>query len=365
MWQRGNLRINITISILRQGYNFITVAHETPEGMQITKPLKFFYDNSNSRPALEHEISFTEESIISDKYISGVRYYSIGDMFALSLSAYRMFQNTFNQIPLKLSFPGIVELDIEYNHADVTGPENPPRSGDFFDFNSILSINEFNEYSINAKLLAETFDPFGDGEKVYTGDNNILVNTYINNSTDLIEYFCDEQFRLPIENYNIIPSFRSGVWNNKSILLNGNALVFNKELYYPSINFSSHKPAQSANYSGFSGDQVYIRSFYKRTPKNNGVLTIDGITLPELLTSAIKIDIKLPTQTGWMSLNKQYDVSTFTGIDGDGCLLSFADNKYTYSSGTFSTANSGFMVIIRITLSPQSPKISYIEMGGW
>jgi len=95
-------------------------------------------------------------------------------------------------------------------------------------------------------------------------------------------------------------------------------------------------------------------------------MTINGITLAELLTNQILIDLKLPGQTGWLSLNKNYDVSVFTGSDGDGCLLISSGNTFTYSSGTFSTANSGYMVIVRITLPSASvPELTYMEMGGW
>jgi len=366
MWQRGKVRINVTISILRQGYNYFTILHETPDGSQISKPLKFFYDNANSRPSLEQDISCDEETLISQKYVSGIRYYSIGDQFRTSLSAYRIFQNTYNQIPLTLTLPGMRKLDVEYNHPDVTGPQNPPRTGDFFDFNGILTLDEFNEYSINARLHAETFDPFGAGEDGYSGSNNVLVNTFTNGSTDLIEYFRDEIFRLPTDNYDSVPSQRSHIWNSQDHLLNGNALLFDRKLKYANINFSGYRPAQTANYSGFTGPQTYYRAFYKKTPRNSGILTINGITLAELLTSKLLIDIKLPGQTGWLSLNKNYDVSVFTGSDGDGCLLISSDNTFTYSSGTFSTANSGFMVIVRITLPSASvSELTYMEMGGW
>lgn len=366
MWQRGRVRINVTISILRQGYNYITIMHESPDGTQITQPLKFFYDNANSRPTIEQDISLEEELLISTKYVSGVRYYSIGDQFRTALSAYRIFQNTYNQIPLKLDFPGMREVDIEYNHVDVTGPMNPPRTGDFFDFNSVLMLDEFNEYSINARLHAQTFDPFGAGQDAFSGSNNVLVNTFTNGSTDLIEYFRDEIYRLPSGDYDVPPSPRFGIWNSQSHLTNGSALLFDRKLKYANINFTGYRPTQTANYSTFTGSQTYYRAFYKRVPKNSGVLTINGLTLAELLTSQIKIDIKLPGQTGWLSLNKNYDVSVFTGADGDGCLLISSGNTFTYSSGTFSTANSGYMVVMKITLdSASTPELTYVEMGGW
>ena len=365
MWQRGTVRINVTSSILRQGYNYITVVHDTPEGRHTSSPLKIFLDNSNTRPGLEPDIIFRENTLVSEKYLSGVRYYSVGDSFDVSISAFRIFQNTFNQIPMKLSLPGMEQMEIAYNDAAVTGPMNPPRTGDFFDYNNTILLDAFNEYSINAKLHAETFDPFSTGAEGYSGNQNILVNTNISGSTDLVESFKDEQYRLPLGDYLTPPTARTGQWNSEAPLVNGNAIIYDGKLQYPSIDYASYKPAQSVNYSSFSGNQQYIRAFYKRVPRNSGTLTITGPTMQEILLGGCVIDIKLPGQTGWLSLNKRYDVAEFTGADGDGCLLSYTDGTYTYSSGTFSTANSGYMILIRITLGATTSPVTYIEMGGW
>ena len=101
----------------------------------------------------------------------------------------------------------------------------------------------------------------------------------------------------------------------------------------------------------------------KNTLRNNGIFVIDGITKNDLITNKITIDIKLPTQTGWLSLNKYYEVSEFDGVDGDGCLIDVVDNNFYYSSGVFSTAYSGFVAIMRITLPNDStPVLKYLEL---
>ena len=57
------------------------------------------------------------------------------------------------------------------------------------------------------------------------------------------------------------------------------------------------------------------------------------------------------------------EVSEFDGEDGDGCLIDSVDNKFYYSSGTFSTAYSGYTIIVRITLPNDSaPVIKYLEL---
>ena len=362
-WQKGQARINITGLLLRHGYNTVYLEHDLTDVKYRTRTLKFFYDNSGNRPYLDDTIVLEENQLNSTKYVSGIRYYSIGDRFRTTFSAFRVFNNTYAAIPVKFDMPGLQPVDIAYNHPNITGPASPPRIGDFFDFDGIITLNQFNEHSINAVISISTFDPFGSGGTGASSANNKLVNTFTNGSTDLIEYFRDEVFRLPAGEYNSTPSPRINVWQSQNLLTNGQALLFNNRLKYPNTNFTSFKPTQLANYESFSGAQRYYRSFYKQSAKNSGTLVINGITPIELVGNAVLIDLKLPTQTGWLSLNKNYDVSTFQGQDGDGCLLNVSGNQFAYSSGTFSTANSGFMVIVRITLPGSSaPELTYMEM---
>lgn len=139
-------------------------------------------------------------------------------------------------------------------------------------------------------------------------------------------------------------------------------MLFNKRLMYANTNFIGYKPDQIVDYSAFSQEQYYYRSLYDNNPKNNGTFMITGISEDNLIKNKLWIDIKLPGVTGWLSLNKYYDVSEFTGADGNGCLLRVEDNKFYFSFGSFSTANSGFMMIFRVKMINTSPNIEYLEL---
>jgi len=364
MWQKGRVRINITPGTLRQGYNYLYVVHESPAFNRRSLTLKLFLDTANARPYLATQKILQETNLISTKYCSGVRYYSIGDRFNVQFTGIGLFNNTYTMTPIEIDMPGLQPIDLEWNHEDATGYQTPPRLGDLYNFNGEIILNEYNEYDINAVMTIKTRDPFGQGEVATTTPVNRLVNTFTNGSTDLIEYFRDEIYRLPQDNYNIIPTQRVNVWNSQNLLMQNDALIFNKKLMYANLNFASgYKPNQVANYSTFTGQQRYFRSFYKPTARNGGRIQINGVTVQDITSNRILIDIKLPTQTGWLSLNKNYDVSVFTGSDGDGCLLKVEGNDYHYSSGTFSTANSGYMIIVRITLPTSNvPNVEYMEV---
>jgi len=366
LWQKGEARLNIVSAILRQGYNYIQLTHEVNSQTRTSLLIKLFYDISGSRPWIQNDNTLMDVSFLSNKYVSGVRYYSIGDSFQVTLTGRAMFNHTYIEYPLKLDMQGLKPIEVEWNHSSVTGISDPPSITEELELDMSFTLDEWNEYSIDAQLEMKGIDPFGEGVPEYSISANRLVNTYTNGSTDLIEYFRDELYRLPSDDYNFIPSPRKNNWNSQDLLSNGDALLFNRRLKYANINFTNgYRPSpQSADYSTFTGPQTYYRSFYKQTAKNSGKLILRGITQNDLLTSKILIDIKLPTVSGWLSLNSYYDETLFDGVDGDGCFLNVTNtDEFNYSTGILSTAHSGYTVVIRITLlDSSSPELEYMEM---
>lgn len=366
LWQRGRVRININPGDLRQGFNEIYLVHNLSTGTtHRSNTLKLFLDTANNRPELDPFVALENTALNSTKYLSGVRYFSIGDEFRLIYYGHKMFNNTYKQEPVHIDMPGLSPTDISWDHSDVSGVNDPPQIGDVMDFNGLLTLDEMNEYSINARMRIETYDPFGPGEDKLTTSVNRLVNTYMNGSTDLKEYFRDEKYRLPdISEYDVPLTSRTGNWNSENPLTVNDALLFDEKLMFANIDFTSgYRPAQTVNYSSYNSEQAYIRTFYHPEPHNSGTFKIVGLTELDLRSNRLWIEIKLPSQTGWLRLNNDYDVVDFTGSDFDGCLLNVDGDEFTYTSGTFSTANSGYQVVLRIRLpGPNVPHISYIEL---
>jgi len=79
----------------------------------------------------------------------------------------------------------------------------------------------------------------------------------------------------------------------------------------------------------------------------------------------LNVFIKLPTQTGWLDAGTMYSAATFTGIDNDGCQVSKSGNLYTLTFGTFSTANSGWMIIVKVVLQSSSHSITSTFSVNW
>ena len=362
VYQKGRVRINVVSSILRKGYNVIYLSHQTDTNLYTSLSFKFFWDNSNSRPEIVESINLEQSEVTSNKFVSGIRYYSVGDKFVADFNVSRAFNNVFSLVPMKYSMPGLNETEIEYNDENISGVSEKPVIGELIDYNGEFRLNKYNEYSIDARLNVTTLDPFGEGQSKESDPKNMLVNTFTNGSTDKIEFFRDEVYRLPSNDYDTVPVARKNVWNSRDSLIEGQCMLFNRRLMYANTNFIGYKPDQIVDYSAFSQEQYYYRSLYDNNPKNNGTFMITGISEDNLIKNKLWIDIKLPGVTGWLSLNKYYDVSEFTGADGNGCLLRVEDNKFYFSFGSFSTANSGFMMIFRVKMINTSPNIEYLEL---
>jgi len=127
-------------------------------------------------------------------------------------------------------------------------------------------------------------------------------------------------------------------------------------------------PAQTANYSGFNGNQTYLRAFRQlNVPHTNAIVKFLNWTVSSWPYSNIILEIKLPGQTGWLRGDRPYNMATFTGADGDGCFVESlsSGNEFYFTFGTYSTANSGYMIIMRITYTAQGNELSYIKIVNW
>ena len=196
------------------------------------------------------------------------------------------------------------------------------------------------------------YHPWKNSVPAVSPSESRLYNGYGNVSTTKNEYFLDENYRLPYDSYDTIPTL-TGHWNSATTLTDGGALVYNQGVQYPNHNLTSTLPVGNPNYTGFTGDQFYSRGFYDLAPHSNVVLTLSGLTVATHVspvgTGDLNVEIKLPTQTGWLDGGTDYNAAIFTGADGDGCRVSTTGSNLSLTFGTFSTASSGGIVIVRIT----------------
>jgi hypothetical protein len=360
--QKGDFVIHINESLLVAGENKIRLCHFISPEERWSDPLIIFYDNATNTITFD-SIFIDQKTLVSAKYLSGVRHYSIGDKLRFRFFVHRLFDNTYtmpNQFDVNLSEFAASSYSDNFTSSYVTSITNAEIGDDvWYDRDSTISVQ--NIYNIQPIMRLIGRDPFGATSPFSSPTLNILINTYSYLSDNKHEYFVDERYRLPASTYNTIPSSYTNQWNSNAVLGASDLHVYHRKLVYPQINFSNnYLPAQTINYSSYSGTRYYVRAFIDSgIPHNNGTLIIPGFTISN---PYVKINIKLPSKTGWLDLSTPYNEGDFTGADGDGCLTLQVDDHFSWTSSTFSTSGSGYMIIVRVqmlnSLAPQIGELS-------
>jgi hypothetical protein len=373
LWQKGEATVSVVPGDFQQGYNSIYLKRTGLSTDQTSNTLNLFYDNDSGADPSVSTPTISEASL-TGKYLSGVNYYYRGSTFNLGVVGSNLFNNVYHASgPLYftssssvLNAGAILETD-----SSVSGVSVPPAIGETMTVtNKILTATSINARSMDAQVTVLPRDPYDSYSSAQSISQGIMIDCYNQTSNDLNEYFDDEIYRLNAGNYDSIPGLITGQWSSSTVLSNGQAQLYDGNLVYPQLDFSSNLPSGNPNYStGFSGDQVYYRAFYDNgSPHSSGTLEFGNLTSSDISpvgTGNVNVEIKLPTQTGWLDLGSPFSSGTFTGSDGDGCRVTVSGDDWNWTCGTFSTANSGWMIVVKVTIRNSSESISQIRELGW
>ena len=382
-FQKFQVRVNITdSSFLQQGYNEIYITHEgltvAEGGDQTSGILDLFYDTDNGAdPSVSTPI--ISENVPIFKYLSGVKFYDAGSTWEVDVSASDVFDNVYHSTESPVVFsgwPGMGTVEIRYDDSTVGGVSNPPDIGETMSISNWSLGQVINQMSSDARITATPRDPYGSYTGVQSTSQNILIWSYGSASTDLVEHFRDEDYRLLDLNYDTIPVAITSEWDSTQSLDTydgGNGLqLYMDELYFPTLDFSSYMPSGNPDYSLISTEEnkIYIRAFKDSSSSHaSGTLRMTGITKTQLYNRDIKVWIKAPSQTGWLDLTRDYNFSAFQGIDEDGCWVNRdiqSNSDFQFTLGTNYTTNSGDMIIVKIQYPDSSaPRISYMSIIDW
>ena len=381
-YKRGRMRVYIGSNgcNLRAGANRIRLEHEIEGQTHGSAELDLFYDDGSNTPAISTSVSDSLVTVSepgSPAYLSGVKYMPAGAAIGVKVTAQNVFENSFHSQPVTIvgGQAGFSNQNVSYvagGSAELSGYSDPPQDSENFIIEKDIAL-EAGFFSLDGKLFVNAKDPFTTSSQVEIprqDNRTMLVNTYSQQSTDLLEKFLDEKYRLPLAAYDSIPGSITDLWTSSDSLSNGNAQIAGS-LIYPVTDYSSgYTPntGQPNYFSGFTGDQQYLRAFRDTgDPHNSGILRLVGLSLADIQVGGdVKVEIKLPGETGWLDLGEPYDAGSFQGNDGDGCRTSVNGNQFGWSAGTNSTADSGYMVIVRITLKNSSaPAVTELQMMGW
>lgn len=353
-YQKGSFAVILDKNILVIGENSIKVSHILSNStIESTNELIIFFDPSNDAISFDN-FGVAQNKLISNKWLSGIRYYSTNDALTFSFQVNKLFNNTYiypNQISVDASQFGVTSYYVNHKSSGSSYIDyGQPFIDAIMKSSETKTINNSGIYTNCPVLKLKGYNLLGASAE-YTYSLNMLINTCPAKSNDLHEYFIDENYRMPISEYTSVPTSYKNLWNSSSIIGANDLQVYNGSLVYPRLDFTSnYLPAQTVNYKGYSGTKYYIRAFVDSgTPHNNGIIYLEGFDMSS--NTNIDVDIKLPGITEWMSLTTFYNEADFNGYDGDGCLVNHDTYYYQFTTGKFSTSNSGYMILIRISMT--------------
>ena len=122
----------------------------------------------------------------------------------------------------------------------------------------------------------------------------------------------------------------------------------------------------SVDYTSFQNEtQVYYRPIQANGKANsNGTLKIS--TTADIGTEYDAF-IKFPGITGWLDINKLYDVQDFTNnksVDGTGCAVNINSTSSTltvdWTIGTNSTIDTNYSYVVKLVLKNKNINITEI-----
>ncbi len=378
-YQKLVFTINLIPSLFVDGYNSVYVVHDLSTD-QTSATYEVFYDSDTNGISVG-TTTVTLGTQTSSKYLSGVRYLSTGDTISVGTQGTGLFRNVYSANPMSLSgFTGVPTATISPTDSSVSGLSNPPsRLETMTVTGKTLTLSTASVCSNNARITATGTTPYSQSASSQSSASNILVSTYADGSggvsTDQNEYFCDEYYRLPLSfNSDSTSATAVGQWTSSTALGSTDAQCYfdatgtAHALVYPSINFTTgYSPTQTANYSGRSSPQQYLRAFFPSTNKTGITLTFAGVSagIDVVGSGDINVEVKLPTQTGWLDAAVAYSSGAGVGSDGLGCLsgsISYAGGNaaMTLTFGGKTTGDAGGRMYIRVTLRNSTRTIKQI-----
>jgi hypothetical protein len=378
----GLVSFNIDYSsLVVGGYVKVHVNQNVTDNGIVTdypQDFEFVYDNGTTSSI--SSVGISENTINSDKWVSGVRYYSNTDTFNITAVANNAFSKSY-VTPLLVfdcSQFGINLVNVAFNDSHISGVSTPPRYTDVLTYtNTAIPITLNNVLGYDAKVSVRVNDAFSGSTTTLTTSNKILVNTYPRASTDVYETFIDEWYRLDhTQTFDTIPSVYTGVWDSHLDITthygNTGLLQYNGDLVFPNIDFSLSKPTQLVNYTGQVVPKYYARLFRASgVAHSNCTLRLGGITFSDIdytnLNRSIKVEIRLSSGCPWLDVGRAFNAADFPNIN-NGCLISYISNPLTLSLtfGPYTTADSNYAIVCRITAlkSTMSP-INYVQVTDW
>jgi len=313
----GNVRFTFDLGTIfggASGYTEIEMRHESG-GNAYTKNQIFFYDSRPLTASLSGVTISEDTPNRLTNYLSGVQFYSLSSPFIVDIADIDYlnadsYPNT--QVQITGSDYGLPTLNISGENGDITDwvydwndSDDSYHNGDW----EITAMNFCHEGP--GHVTAHVID-WVVGPDVNSADQNILVNTWVQQSNELEEHFHDEIFR---------QTSTRGTWDSTQDLRNyddqNGAQVICGRLQAPDTDYSGYAPLTNPDYSNYNGN-TYYRSFIdvQGLVRGSAHLHIQGFTLDDLIHNRIELWFFIPgkwTSECYAHTTEVFNYSTFNG----------------------------------------------------
>ena len=349
----------------RMGWNYAFVKHIVGAATYTTNYIEWVNDNNAVSPTVTSN-SIHNVSLLGTRFLSGVKY-NLSASANYSFLVSNFYKNVYTRTMVSCTDnQGLVDI------TDVLMPHIKKEDEN-------KTVAHTRSVSTTAtKILNTSFGATASVTHVFKGTatgktsiSGFLIYTPTsNNPSNTVEYFRNELYRLPSASYDAQVDVTTGSWTSATHMTGSGThadglLIYNEALRSPKNganggNFSTIANTESGNpnYSGVSGTRTFYRAFKNvGAAVNNVSIAINGagtiVTSGGSLgaNSNLKVFVKTPAKTGWMSMA---DAFTYNNVsDGQGArdpgvalqtnLASNATNVVTL--GTKSVATGEWFLI--------------------
>ena len=337
--------INIAAIIPNGGRISIKITHSNGgDGTWIKQQNNIFYDPNTIQPTISG-CSISENTPNKQiKQLSGVNFYTTNSQFIINVTGIDYLNHSSyptNQVEINTSEYGIPSFLLR--GSDLTGWTNNYNNigASYLKNNAAITTSNYYLKSLTTNIYSRWID-WVNGSYINSIDKSIMIDTFIDNSTNSFEDFRTESRRLT-NDYTTL-------WNstqNLSSYDGGDGLqVIGSELIYPKENFSIYQPdsISQPNYSILTGDKNYKRKFTSATSKSNGILTFTSHNFTETNLTNGDLQILISRdKINWYTTSGDYIGGVLT--NGDSCRINRDTNnlglnskiEFTFGTGGFST----------------------------
>jgi hypothetical protein len=362
---------------LSRGHNTIKTQHTTDSGTTTCTVWEFLLDDDDTDTSYSSESISGYNADASTKNLSGVKYTTGTRTATYNVTIDNAYKNTYSVSSSAVNYTG-TNCTITDEALAVSGGDETKQVVKA----ATLTLSASPAYLVNATVsVSTTVDRTVQSEAASGGASlsGVLWDNVSANSTALIEYFTDENYR--IQNDEDFNTDLSATWDEAGSLVGADAgyntglQCVSGKLDYPTVDYSSltNGPSSNVDYSGASGTRYYFRYFtsgtgasnFRITTSSSAVNSFTWISKDDALGTAnnnVRISLRWPTQTGWLDTKTAFIEGQFGATDDTaleaasaGCYSSGLGSDFTPAAcsvgitcGSKTTSNSYDNVYMRI-----------------